>query len=103
MTFQERIEEFPIELFGADVWSAGAPPFRRRFAAMKSDATEQPGVAKNERALRLMQHKVIVLLRLKTSGLDTQLARHPEMNSDPIAAGEFEEHLFSQRLGPEKA
>ena len=103
MPFEERVEKFPIELFGSDVRSAGPPPFRRRFAVMKSDATEQARVAENEGAFGLMEHQVIVFLGSKSGWFDSQLSGHPEMDPNPIPAGEFEEHLFSPRFGAEKA
>lgn len=64
---------------------------------MEPDAPEQARVAENEGPFRLVQHKVIVFLRLKAAGLDAELASHTEVNAEPIAAGEFEQHLFSPR------
>ena len=70
---------------------------------MKPDATEQPGIAENQGALRLMQNKMIMVFRAKPRRLDAQLPSHPEMDSDPVSTGKFEQHLFSPREGAQKA
>src|SRR5205807_3162036 len=100
---QERVEKIPIEGFRRDVGSTGAPPIRRRFAMMKSDATEKPRVAKNERAFRLLENEVVVFLGSKAGWFDAQFPSHSEMDPDPVASGKFEEHLFSPGLRTEKA
>ena len=69
---------------------------------MKSDATKQARVAKNEGSFCLVKHEVIVLFGAEDRWFDPQLARHPEMKADPIATREFEEHLLSPRFGAEK-
>jgi hypothetical protein len=46
---------------------------------------------------------MIVFFRPKALRLDAQLPGHAEMDPDPIAAGKFEEHLFSPRLGAQEA
>ena len=95
MASQKRVEKIPIEGFRRNVGSTGAPPIRRRFAMMKSDATEKPRVAKNERAFRLLENEMVVFLGLKAGWFDAQFSSHSEMNPDPVVSGKFEEHLFS--------
>jgi hypothetical protein len=85
-----------------NIGTACAPPGRRRFSVMKSNAAKEAGVAKNQSTFHLVKNKMIVLLWRKARRLNAQFSGHPEMNADPNAAGEFEEHLFSPRLGSEK-
>jgi hypothetical protein len=69
---------------------------------VKSDAPEKAGVAENKRAFRLVQHKVVVFLRLKSRRFDPQFPGHAQMKTDPITAGKLEEHLFSPRFRTQK-
>ncbi|MEY2550245.1 MAG: hypothetical protein QOG12_389 [Verrucomicrobiota bacterium] len=66
---QEPIEEYTVEGFRADIWSAGAPPIRRRFSVMKADAPEEARIAENKSAFCLVQNKVIVFLGSKARRL----------------------------------
>jgi len=70
---------------------------------MKSNATKETGVAKNEGALGLEQDKVVVFLRTEIEWFDEQLTGHSEVNAQPVRSGKFEKHLFSPRFGTEKA
>jgi len=70
---------------------------------MKSDATEEARITKNESAFPLMQDKVIMFFRAEAGRFDAQLPGHAEVDADPIAAGEFEKHLFSPGFRAEKA
>jgi len=69
---------------------------------MEPDAPKETGVAKYQRALRLLKHEVIVLFRSKIRRLHAQLPSHAEMESNPIATGKFEQHLFSPGFRPQK-
>ncbi len=62
---------------------------------MKPNTAEEPGIAKNQGALRLMQSEVVMVFRGKSRGLGAQLSGHPKMDPDPISTGKFEQHLFS--------
>ena len=53
---------------------------------MKSDAPEKARITEDESAFRLVQDKVIVLLRPKIGRFDPQFPGHPEMKANPIAA-----------------
>lgn len=82
---------------------------------VEPNATEEAGIAKDQRPLCLMKNEMVVLLRAKSRWFHTQLARHAEMDPDPapnvfaspdyfgVAAGELEEHLFSPGERAEKA
>ena len=69
---------------------------------MESDAAEEPGVAEDQGAFRLLQNNVIVFFRTEAGRFHPQFSGHPQMDAEPIAAGEFEEHLFSPGFGAEK-
>jgi len=99
---QECVKKFPIERCRCNVGCAGAPPIRRKFAVMKSDATEKPRVAENERAFRLVENEMVVFLGSEPGQFDAQFSSHAEVNADPVAAGKFEKHLFSPRFRAEK-
>lgn len=95
MSRKKFLEELAIELGRSDVRAAGAPPRRLGLSVMKSNAPEEPRIAENESTLRLVQDKMVMVFRAKTGRFDAQLSGHPEMDSDPITAREFEQHLFS--------
>jgi hypothetical protein len=65
---------------------------------MKPDATELPRISEDKRAFGLIKHEVVMFVRLKISGFDTNPPGHAEMNPEPIIAREFEEHPFATRL-----
>ncbi len=69
---------------------------------MKTDATELPRVAKDERAFLLREDEVIMFLRAKSAGLEAELAAHAEMKAEPVVAGEDEEHLLAARFRAQK-
>jgi hypothetical protein len=69
---------------------------------MEPDPPEETGVAKYQRALRLLKNKMVVLISPGAGRLDAQFSSHAEVESEPIAAREFEKHLFSPRLRPQK-
>ena len=106
MTIKESIEKFAVEFFGYNLRHAILPPAGCRFAVMKLHAPKLPRIGKNERPFMLIQHQVIVLLRMKPRRFDAQLSSHPEMDPDPtpnafaspdyfgVAAGKLEQHLF---------
>lgn len=62
---------------------------------MKSDSSKETRVLENKSLLRLMQDKMIMFLRMEAGWFRPQFAAHPEMNSDPNPAGEFEEDLLA--------
>jgi hypothetical protein len=64
---------------------------------MKSHSSKEARVAENESLPRLLQDKMVVFLRMESSGFRPQFAAHPEMNSNPIPRGEFEQHLLAAR------
>jgi hypothetical protein len=97
MAVEEGVEEGSIEFRRRNVWRAVAPPIRRRCSVLEPDATEEPGVAKYESSLRLPEHEVIVVFGAEIRWLGAQLPGHAEVDADPIAAGELEQHLFSPR------
>ena len=99
---QAQVEERTIKRLGTDVGRAGPPPVRRRFPVMKADPAEQSRIAKDERAPGLSQDAVVMFFRPEVRNLGAQLPGHAEMKTDPIAAGEFEEHLLSPSKRAEK-
>lgn len=101
VTSEKSVEEAAVERTRADVWSAIAPPRRRAASLIKSDPAEETRVTKNESAFGLMQYEMIVFLGKEARGLKAQGPSHSQMDADPIIAGEFEQHLFSPRLGLE--
>ncbi|MEY2489218.1 MAG: hypothetical protein QOC70_1160 [Verrucomicrobiota bacterium] len=62
---------------------------------MKSHPSEETRIAKNKSPPRLLQDEVIVFLREESGWFGPQFAAHPEMDPNPIPAGEFEQHLLS--------
>ena len=70
---------------------------------MKSDATKESRIAEDQSALCLMEDEVVMFLRAKGLRLDAQFSSHAEMDSDPITAGKFEQHLFSPGERAEKS
>ena len=69
---------------------------------MKTDPSKLPRIAKNQRALLLLQDEMIVFPSAKSGGLDPQLAAHAEVNPEPVIAREDEEHLFPTRFRAEE-
>ena len=61
---------------------------------MKSHSSKESGIAENKSLLRLLQDEVIVLLGTEPGWLRPQFPAHPEMDSNPIPGGKFEEHLL---------
>jgi hypothetical protein len=103
VTLEKLIKEFLIEGRRVNIRPAGAPPRRRRFSVVKSDAAKEARVAKYQSAFRLVKDKMVVLLGSESRRFDAQFPGHAEMNPEPSAAGEFEEHLLSPRFRPKKA
>lgn len=93
MTKQKVRDVFAPELRRAD-FRRGAPPIRARFSVVKANSPELPRIAKNERAFRLLQDKVVMFAGAESGGLSPHCSAHPEMNSKPAAAREAKEHLF---------
>ena len=102
MTIEERVEKLAIELIGTDIGSSRSPPIRLGPALMKSHSSKEPGIAQNKSLPRLLQDEVIVFFRAESGWLGPQFATHPEMDPDPIPAGEFEQHLLSSRKGTQE-
>ena len=100
---QKCVEEFSIEVAGRDVRRSGAPPGRRGFSVMKPNPAEEPGIPENEGMFHLVENEMIVVFRAKSRRLNPQLSGHAEMDSDPVATGKFEEHLFSPGRRTEKS
>lgn len=98
MTIEKLIQKNAIEQGRADVGSTRSPPGRHQSSVMEANPAKQAGIAKYEGPARLLQHQVVVLFRSKAGRFRSQFAGHAEMNSDPIAAGKFEEHLLAPRL-----
>src|SRR4051812_31164804 len=76
-----------------------APPIRLAFALEKEDAPELPRIGENQSLLALEQNQMVVLARDEVCGLNKELPRHAEMNSEPYAARESESHLLAVRRG----
>jgi hypothetical protein len=64
---------------------------------MKSNSPEEPRIAENKSTFDLVQDEVVVFIGAKPRRLCPQFSSHAEMDADPIAAGKFEQHLFSPR------
>jgi hypothetical protein len=62
---------------------------------MKSHASKQTRIAQNKGLPRLLQDKVIVLLRAKPGRFRAQFAAHAEMDPNPIPTRKLEEHLLA--------
>jgi hypothetical protein len=62
---------------------------------MKSDSSKETRVPEDKSLLRLLQDKMIMSLGMEAGSFRAQFAAHPEMNSDPIPAGKFEEDLLA--------
>jgi hypothetical protein len=99
---EERVEKFAIELIGTNIGSSRSPPIRLGAALVKSHSSKEPGIAENKCLPRLLQDEVVVFFRADSGWLDPQFATHPEMDSDPIASGEFKQHLLSSREGAQE-
>ena len=69
---------------------------------MKSHSSKETRVAENKSPVRLLQDKVIVFSWAESGWLGPQFAGHPEMDSDPIPARKFEQHLLPSRKGTEE-
>jgi hypothetical protein len=69
---------------------------------MKSHSSKETRVPENKSLPRLLQDEMIVFLRVETGWFRPQFAAHPEMDPNPISAGEFKEHLFPSRKGTQK-
>ena len=65
---------------------------------MKPDAAEETGIGKNQCATGLSQDEVIMLCRTECGGFNAEFACHTKMDSDPVFAGELEQHLFPARV-----
>jgi len=102
MSIQESIKKFLIELARIDFWCVGFPPIWFIGAVVESNAAELARVGKDKCALSLKQDEMIVFRWPIIRRLDANLARHAEMNSEPIVAGELEEHPFPARMRTEK-
>ena len=70
---------------------------------METDPPKEPGVAENQGAPGLLKREMIVLLRAKCRRLDPKFSSHSQMDTDPVSAREFEQHLFSPRLRADKS
>jgi hypothetical protein len=69
---------------------------------MKSHSSKETGIAKNKSPARLLQDKVIVFSWAEFGWLGPQFPTHPEMDSNPISGGKFEQHLLPPGKGAEK-
>ena len=61
---------------------------------MKSHSSKETGILENKSLLRLLQDEMIVFPRVESGWLGPQFPAHPEMDSNPIPGGKFEEHLL---------
>lgn len=95
MSIQEFVEKFAIEIARIDFRRAIFPPTRRVFSMMEANMTELAGIGEDERALLLIQHKVVMFARLEIRRFDVRFSGHSKMNTEPIIAGSREQHLFS--------
>jgi hypothetical protein len=69
---------------------------------MKSHSSKETGVAQNKSLPRLLQDEVIVFSWAESGWLGPQFAAHPEMDSNPISGGKFEQHLLPSGKGTEE-
>ena len=69
---------------------------------METDEAELARVAENEAVAALTQNQVIVFEGRRGSGFEAQLSAHAQMNAQPAALGESEEHLFAVCFGTEQ-
>jgi hypothetical protein len=69
---------------------------------MKPHAAEQSWVAEDQRLAWLMKDQMIVIAGHEGGGLSTELAGHPEVNSDPGILRKSKQHLFAAGLGADK-
>lgn len=103
MSIQEGVKEFSIKIGRIDLRCFGFPPIGFLAAAvMKSNTAELAVITEHERALLLKQHEMITLRRSVARGLHMNFAGHAEMNSEPVVAGEFEEHPFPASMRTKK-
>ncbi len=91
------------EFCGADRGRQRGPPGGFIFSMMKTHSPKEPRIAEDERLFRLRQDQVIVLLGTESARLRAQGSAHPEMQTEPVVTGKFEEHLLAARGRAEEA
>jgi hypothetical protein len=81
VSLKEMLEERVAKRTGSDFRDVIAPPIRRIFSVMKTDASELARIAQNQGAPCLSEYKVIVFTTNKRGILDAQGSGHAQMNA----------------------
>ena len=103
MPAQKFIDKFLIETALDNLWDAGAPPRRRIGSMVKPNATELPGIAKDEAAFGLLENEVIMFPGAKVRLLDPHVSGHAQMQAEKIVSRKFQQNLLSACNGTEEA
>ena len=96
MSIEKLVKELLIEPARIDFRSTTLPPRWLVGPVMKSNATKLARIGEDQRAVALIQHEMIMPARTEIGHLGVRFAGHAKMDSEPVVAGKFEVHLFSE-------
>ena len=100
---QKFIDKFLIETALDNLGDTGAPPRRCIGSMVKPNATELPGIAKDEAAFGLLENEVIMFSGTKVRLLDPHVSGHAQMQAEKIVSRKLEQNLLSACNGTEEA
>ena len=103
MPAQKFIDKFLIETALDNLGDTGAPPRRRIGSMVKPNASELPGIAKDEAAFGLLENEVIMFSGTKVRLLDPHVSGHAQMQAKKIGSRKLQQNLLSARNGTEEA
>jgi len=92
---QEFIDKLLIETALNNLGDTGAPPRRRIGPMVKPNASELPGIAKDESAFGLLENEVIMLPGAKARLLDSHVSGHAQMQAEKIVSRKLQKNLLS--------
>ena len=103
MPAQKFIDKFLIKTALDNLGDTGAPPRRCIGSMVKPNASELPGIAKDQAALGLLENEVIMFPGAKVRLFDSHVSGHAQMQAEKIVSRKFQQNLFSACNGTEEA
>ena len=103
MPAQKFIDKFLIKTALDNLGDTGAPPRRCIGSMVKPNASELPGIAKDEAAFGLLENEVIMFSGAKVRLLDPHVSGHAQMQAEKIVSRKLQQNLLSARNGTKEA
>ena len=91
-----------IEATRIDFGRIAFPPVWFLRSVMETNVAKLAQIGEDQRAVSLIQDEVIMFARPEIARCDMRLARHAEMDAEPVIAGKLERHLFSKPCRSQK-